>query len=331
MKKNFVYYWERNGNRDEVLRAYGKKLASHEDRGSVLKSLYERMLANKDISLEEGTKKPRTYAEFVNASRAYARRNGVYGTLNNHKSRAGNGKTLPRDKDAIWSTPGLSEKVAELIRGGSLKKGPEALLKEANRAIFKPREKKILRMSNLMRRLDELVWTRDRLTLVARFAALGAPLDPLYKELEIIPQNLIDKKAKQLRGRSVKRVASNELIGAGVGRLVTEDEVNLSRAKPVALMSYRLENPFPVKVGNPDNCRLFVINGAHLGLEYNRIIDENVLRNMFREAARNGDDAIFLTGALLWVDAKKSSGFLTTHRALYSGLDFDPSVPHYNR
>ncbi|MFA6365485.1 MAG: hypothetical protein WCW78_03740 [Candidatus Paceibacterota bacterium] len=229
-----------------------------------------------------------------------------------------------KQKSKIWTTPGLAEKVIELIDAGFLKKGIDVLLKEVNQTVFKGSDKIFLRKSHLYQKLYELIWSERRMKLIRRFVSLDAPLDLLYKELDVLPRNIIDKKAKELHGLSVKKKISDAAIGTGVGRLVTNREI--SGKKPIALQSYRLDNPFPVKVRDDKNFNLLFINGAHLGLEYNRVIDENVLRNMFRDAERDGNDAIFLTGALLWLDAKKSTGFLTTHRALYSGLDFDPSV-----
>ncbi len=229
-----------------------------------------------------------------------------------------------KKKSEIWTTPGLAETVTRLIGEGFMKKGLDALLKETNKQVFGGKGKTQLRKYRLVEKLDELIWTKERMKLIRRFVSLDAPFDELYKQLDILPREVVDKKAKKLRGLSVKKNISNDMIGAGVGRLVTQEEV--SGKKPIALSSYRLDNPFPVKVSDVNNFRLLFINGAHLGLEYNRVLEENTLRNMFREAERDREDAIFLTGALLWVDAKKSSGFLTTHRALYSGLDFDPSV-----
>lgn len=228
-------------------------------------------------------------------------------------------------RDQIWETLGLMERVAELIEKGFLNKGDDALLAEINRTILGGKDKRKLRKSELRRRLEEFIWDKDRLKLLRDFVKLDASFELLYKELSMIPKRIIDRKAKQLRGLSVRRKGQTGELGAGPGRLVTDAEMK-KHSKPVALASHRLDRPYPIPVKISDNYRVTFINGAHLGLEYNRVIDENTLRNMFREAERSKDDAIFLTGALLWVDAKKSSGFLTTHRALYSGLDFDESV-----
>ncbi len=225
-------------------------------------------------------------------------------------------------KSKIW-TPEFMERVSALIETGLLKKGVDALLKEVHR-ISLPEEPKLSR-ADLMRHLDELAWTKERQSLIQKFVRLGSSLKLLYKELSMLPKDMIDRKAKKLRGFSVRTVVEQNLRGAGVGRLVTDEEVK-GNIKPMALRSYRLDKPFPVPVRHKDNFRFLFINGAHLGLEYDRVIEENTLRNMIREAARNGDDAIFLTGALLWVDASQSAGRLTTHRALYSGLDFDVRV-----
>lgn len=225
-------------------------------------------------------------------------------------------------RDRVWTSE-LVACVSKLIDDGWLKKGLEALLKEARKSLSS--DGPALRMSHLKRRLDELIWTKERAILIQKFVRLGAPLAPLNEELHMLPQNVIDRKVRQLRGMSVRKFGVEEQLGAGQGRLVTDEEVERNM-KPIALQSYRLDNPFHIPVRSERDFHFQFINGAHLGLEYNRVIEENTLRNMFREAVRNGDDAIFLTGALLWLDAKKSTGYLTTHRALYSGLDFDVSV-----
>ncbi len=225
-------------------------------------------------------------------------------------------------KNKIWTTPNLQEKIIDLISQGFLKKGVDELVKEVNHIFFE--DKTIFRKSHFFQGSDDVVWTKDRLALLKKFVMLDAPLDPIYKEFSFLPKEVIDKKAKKLRGKSVKKKRHQD-IGAGMGRLVTEEEV-MKYSDPPALTTHRLENPFPIPVKNNERFNIFVINAPHLGLEYNRVLEENALRNMFREAERNHDDAIIISGALLWVDAKKSSGFLTTHRALYSGLDFDPSV-----
>lgn len=225
-------------------------------------------------------------------------------------------------QDKVW-TPELVACVSKLIDDGWLKKGMKALLKEAQKSC--PATASKFRMSHLKRRLDELMWSKERMSLIQKFVRLDAPLALLNKELHMLPQNVIDRKVRQLRGLSVRKFGEEGRLGAGQGRLVTDEEVK-GNMRPMALQTYRLANPFHVPVRSERDFRFLFINGAHLGLEYDRVIEGNTLRNMFREAARNDDDAIFLTGALLWLDAKKSTGYLTTHRALYSGLDFDVRV-----
>lgn len=230
----------------------------------------------------------------------------------------------PIKKNKIWNTPNLTEKVAELVSAGYLKKekGVDELVKEINKIFFEGNTK--FRKTHFWQGTNEVIWVKERIALLKQFVKLDAPLDPVYNSLSFLPKEVIDRKAKRLRGKSVSKKRYQD-IGAGMGRLVTEDEVERYAAPP-ALTSHRLKNPFPIPVNNKDNFHVFIINAPHLGLEYNRVLEENVLRNMFREAERSGDDAIIISGALLWLDAKKSTGFLTTHRSLLSGIDFDPSV-----
>ncbi len=183
---------------------------------------------------------------------------------------------------------------------------------------------------------EDLIWNinKEALNLLIKFVREGLDLAPVYKRLgHVIPQDLIDLKAKRLRGvRPEGTSKKSTIFEAGIGRIATDSEVEQIQNKGIyALQHYTLESPFKVTVKTPQSFRVLIICGAHLGLEYNRVLDENVLRNTLRYAQDSGVDAIIITAGLMWTDMKKSSGRLTTHRALYHGLDFDPEVidPEY--
>lgn len=227
-------------------------------------------------------------------------------------------------RKTIWDlSPGLVLRVTELVREGLLKKGVDYLLGVLNK------ESEIkLSKRQLVSRLDELVWTREALELLKKFVREGSDLTPVYRQLDHLPKSVIDAKIRSLRG--VTPGGSDKkgtLFEAGIGRIATDDEVECVQKDGVLkLKEHTLESPFKVRVRNHNNFRVLIVNGPHMGLEYNRVLDENALRNVFRHAKRANVDAIIVTAGLMWTDMKKSAGSLTTHRALYAGLDFDPKV-----
>lgn len=183
-------------------------------------------------------------------------------------------------------------------------------------------------------KVADLVWDKDALALLQKFVRSGvADLSPVYKQLSHVPKAMIDAKAKNIKGVTPGgKQKHSTLFEAGIGRIATTAEVeNIQKKGAVVLQNFTITNPFKLPAKSKDNFRYLIINGPHLGLEYNRVLDENVLRNLFRHAKRIGVDAIIITAGLMWMDMKKSSGRLTTHRALYSGLDFDADVldPEY--
>lgn len=177
---------------------------------------------------------------------------------------------------------------------------------------------------------NESVWDKDKdaLELLTKFVRSGRDLAPVYKRLDHILQDVIDAKAKELRGfRPDGAKKKSTMFEAGIGRIATDIEVERVQKEGVLqLQNYTINFPFKVAVKNQNDFRVLVINGPHLGLEYNRVLDENVIRNVLRYAQHNKVDAIVITAGLMWTDMKKSSGRLTTHRALYHGLDFDPEI-----
>ncbi len=187
---------------------------------------------------------------------------------------------------------------------------------------------------NFADKVEKLAWDKNALDYLKKYVRSGVTdLDPVYKQLGHLPKAMIDAKAKNVRGVTPGgQQKKSTLFEAGIGRIATDAEVDFVQKKGVVeLKQYTLSSPFKIEARSQEGFKVLVINGPHLGLEYNRVLDENVLRNVFRYAKQASVDAIIITAGLMWMDMKKSSGRLTTHRALYSGLDFDPGVidPEY--
>ncbi len=180
------------------------------------------------------------------------------------------------------------------------------------------------------KKVDDLIWDKDALSFLKELVRGGTvDLSPAYKQLNgRIPKKMIDEKARNVKGITPGgKEKQATLFEAGIGRIATNAEVErIQKEGVIELKNYTLTNPFHLPARGKDNFHILFINGPHLGFEYNRVLDENSLRNLFRHAKRIGADAIVITAGLMWMDMKKSSGRLTTHRALYSGLDFEPTV-----
>ncbi|MEK7608420.1 MAG: hypothetical protein AAB495_02480 [Patescibacteria group bacterium] len=213
----------------------------------------------------------------------------------------------------------------KLIERGILEKPVSEFVRELNKESFggdSPwRRIKVADLTKSV--LDSIIWTKDRLDLLKDHVRLGVELGPVYKILAYIPKKMVDAKASDLRGKSRKTIFP-ELSEPGVGRLATDEEIKKGHIVP--LKTYTLKKPYVVSIPDPEKFRVLFVNAPHLGLEYNRVLAENFLRNALVRAEKKKFDAVVLTGALMWLDASRAHGHLTTHRALYSGLDFDPDA-----
>lgn len=175
----------------------------------------------------------------------------------------------------------------------------------------------------------DLAWDKNALDYLKKYVRSGVTdLGPVYAQISHLTREMIDVKAKNIRGVTPGGAQKQStLFEAGIGRIATDAEVDFVQKNGVKeFKHYTPSSPFKIETKSKDNFNVLVVNGPHLGLEFNRVLDENILRNLFRHAKRIGVDAIIVTAGLMWTDMKKSSGRLTTHRALYSGLDFDPAV-----
>lgn len=229
----------------------------------------------------------------------------------------------------VLDVPAVVERINALIESGALKE-PEAIKKIAD-TLSKEFEsllgnKKIL-PANLKRRLPGIVW-KDRTKLVRQFVAHSLEYRVLYERLSYLPKAMVKARIKELRGHEVpKRAVKGD---PGFGRLPVPGEFT-KQSHRVKLPEAKLDNPFVIPVPNPSNFSLMFVNGPLIGAAHNKIFNENILRCAINEARKSGDGAVFITGGLMLLDVAKSQGHLTTHRAVLSGIDFDPDVldPEY--
>lgn len=232
----------------------------------------------------------------------------------------------PKQKRAdIWKTKGLTDRVQELLREGALtKENPERFIADTLNEEFKePFGERRVTPHAMRVKLDSFIWTSERLNLLKKFVARGWDFKGLYAHFAYIPKDEVGKKAKKLRGHS----APKEAIEAetGMGRLATMAELARADLRGFTFPEGTFADPYVVDV--PSNkFKVMVVNAPHIGLTYNPVIDDNPLRCALRTAAGNGDDAVLITGGLMFLDVKKSAGYLTTHRALLSGITFDEKV-----
>jgi|GEM_PF-1765661 len=183
----------------------------------------------------------------------------------------------------------------------------------------------------LAEKFDELVWSKERSQFVKE--ALRYKHDParIKETLSVIPEKLIDAKIRELRGGGNNAGVYGEVFSeAGQGRLVVSEEI-LANAK-VILSKATLKDPYVIKTEN-GKFSISVINSPLVGAEYSQVLEENIIRNGLELAETKKDDVVVFSGGLMFIDAKKSEGLLTTHRARSSGMTLNLKIldPRYRK
>ncbi len=227
-----------------------------------------------------------------------------------------------KSRKNIWKDEAFKERVTALITTGILLKGGmDALMSNLEKEYPEDFKRKKAAKSNL----EKFIWNAERLRLLKKYVRLNVGLEDVYKQLHYIPKELIDRKAKDIRGHSVLIGEFRAPSQAGVNRLMVTEEIE--KVESVKLPQGTREDPFVVSVENPNNFYFPVLEAPFIGLKYNPVFDENLARNTLIWAKRQGADCVFLTGGLLFMELKRSSGAgLMTHRARMSGYNFNPEV-----
>lgn len=237
--------------------------------------------------------------------------------------------SIKKDKPKFDLPTSVDQILKELIDADVFKKsGVDGVIKEINDRM--PESKRFSK-DELVSKIEGIVWNQNRgaLELLKKFVRGGFDLSPVFNRLkDVHPREILESEAQRLRGvRPTGQEKKSTVFEAGIGRIATDNEINQIQERGVVeLQHYSVKSPLKLPVKEQNNFKIMVICGPHLGLEYNRVIDENTLRNCLRYAQNVGVEAVIITAGLMWTDMKKSSGRLTTHRALYHGLDFDPGV-----
>lgn len=137
-----------------------------------------------------------------------------------------------------------------------------------------------------------------------------------------IPQDIIDDKIKELRGRSP--VASPVTFRHGLGRLL--DDTSTIEDEKFKLPASTFKRPFKIATKNKKSWAISFPNSPHIGTIYNPIMRENPLRRAFADAEAHGDDAVVLIN-IIDFDVRKASGSATKiFRSLISGLNINLDI-----
>ncbi len=129
-----------------------------------------------------------------------------------------------------------------------------------------------------------------------------------------VPLEWVKEKTRWLVG--VSKINKPVAMLPGMGRL--GDPYSLRRLEEHIFVRNGHENPFRIPVAEGRKPEVFHINGANLGLPYNRVIEENPLRCKLAEAEVAGATAVVLTN-LFDIAIYKSAGALPMYRAHMSG------------
>lgn len=272
------------------------------------------LLADSAISMEKILE---DFKEFGvkddNQLRNYARAKGI--KIN--KGREGGSEK----QDAVWKDEKLITYAQESIRSGILqeKDGLQKLQDILCVKFFEGNKSKITK-EILEAQLDEWIWTDERSKLVSDIYSARGDTKRIYEVLHFLSRQVIDKKLAELRGvRPKGAIEDKELFQAGVGRLLTDEE--MKNVKPRDIPNYTLEKPFVIDV-NKERWDLFFLPAPHIGSMYNPAIDRNWVRNFMRLAESEKSNCVIIPSGFLWLDVM-ISGSRKPHRAEISGLEHD--------
>jgi len=303
------YPWTREDVRDLFLKAH-----TYDELNASAKKLYEKYLEEKEIDES---------ISFDSFFAALWRRGRSDNFVRDHHQKE-------KEKKAKVSLKADElELVEHLVVSNLLHKGRREFLVQALKDVRGIGSK--IGYRGLSEKFDELVWSKERLQFIKEALRRNHDLDRIKKTLSVIPEKLINAKIKDLRGGQNNKAVYGEIFSeVGQGRLVVSDEI-LKNAK-VVLSKATLHEPYVIKTED-EKFSLSVINSPLVGAEYSQVLEENIILNSLELAESKHDDVVIFSGGLMFIDAKKSEGLLTTHRARTSGMTMNLKIldPRYRK
>lgn len=303
------YPWNR-----EVLRVLFLNAHTHDELNKSAKELYDKYLGSKEI--DESV----SFDSFFAALWRRARDNGfIRGYHQKEKAEQPN----------ISLNANEREQIEHLITSNRLHDGRREFLVAALKAVKDIGSE--IGYRGLVKKFDELVWSKERLKFIKEALRYKHDISRIKETLSVIPEKMINKKLRELRGPGNNVVIYGDIFSeAGQGRLVVSEEI-LKNAK-VVLSKATLQDPYVVKTEN-GKFSFSVINSPLVGAEYSQVLEENIVLNGLQLAEAKHDDLVIFSGGLMFIDAKKSEGLLTTHRARTSGMTLNLKIldPRYRR
>lgn len=175
---------------------------------------------------------------------------------------------------------------------------------------------------------DDVIWTegpKGTLTALKQMVRFGIPIEKFQQYYPYIPIDLIKDKVRELSGITNKKYPAPFL--RGIGRIIEEG----FKGEELNLPENNFNNPYDTGINVADWNAMF-INGANIGIQHSRVIEENPVRRALAYAERDKDEAVFLTG-IIDVDLKKAAGPLKALRALFSGRNINVGIldPSYQQ
>ena len=167
----------------------------------------------------------------------------------------------------------------------------------------------------------DVFWTdgpKGTLAALTELVRFDIPVERFHQYHPHIPISVIKAKVRELSGLTNVRHPAPFL--RGIGRIVEEG----FKDEELNLLETNFSNPYDIGIKKMDWDTLFV-NGANIGIQHSRVIEENPVRRALAYAERNKDDAVFLTG-IIDVDLKKAAGPFKALRALFSGRNVNISI-----
>lgn len=238
---------------------------------------------------------------------------------------------LKRSKKSYWDNPKLKQFIRDKIRGGLLIRGQRnsadydldkalaSLVRSVNAEFEKEfaEEGHRFTKTSLKIKISELIFDEVVGKLLGEYVAMGWDLGKFYEDHSYIPKVLVDRKAKQLRGKGGEKSPPPSL--RGVLRLVPDG----ADVKHIDMPVTSVENP--ILIPSEGLTGLYFINAPQLGLPYDGRMAKNPLRCAM-ELAERDRKAVIITGGLMHLRLKIAHGTMANYEARTSAMDIDYEV-----